>query len=67
MGPNRNKSHITWQFLATGLLSLSIQQCSEGGLQGHWWRLLDLSLVQMLGLGVEVAAREQWVTLHLVR
>ena len=39
----------------------------EGGLQGHWWRLLGLSLVVMLGLKVEVAAREQGVTLHLVR
>ena len=39
----------------------------EGGLQGHWWRLLGLSLVLMLGLEVEVAAREQGVTLHLVR
>ena len=28
----------------------------EGGLQGHWWRLLGLSLVLMLGLEVEVAA-----------
>ena len=41
--------------------------CGEGGLQGHWWRLLGLSLVLMLGLEVEVAAREQGVTLHLVR
>ena len=39
----------------------------EGGLQGHWWRLLGLSLVLMLGLEVEVASREQGVTLHLVR
>ena len=39
----------------------------EGGLQGHWWRLLGLSLVLMLGLEVEVGAREQGVTLHLVR
>ena len=30
----------------------------EGGLQGHWWRLLGLSLMLMLGLEVEVAARE---------
>ena len=37
----------------------------KGGLQGHWWRLLGLSLVLMLGF--EVAAREQGVTLHLVR
>ena len=31
MGPNRNKSRTTWQtlqLLATGLLSLSIQQCA---------------------------------------
>ena len=33
----------------------------EGGLQGHWWRLLGLSLV------LELAAREQGVTLHLVK
>ena len=39
----------------------------EGGLQGHWWRLLSLSLVLMLQLKMEVAAREQEVTLHLVR
>ena len=39
----------------------------EGGLQDHWWRLLGLSLVLMLGLEVEVAAREQGVILHLVR
>ena len=39
----------------------------EGGLQGHWWRLLGLSLVLMLGLDMEMAAREQGVTLHLVR
>ena len=39
----------------------------EGGLQGHWWRLLGLNLVLMLGFEVEVAAREQGVTLHLVR
>ena len=44
----------------------------EGGwgeerLQGQWWRLLGLSLVLMLGLEVEVAARKQGVTLHLVR
>ena len=33
MGPNRNKSRATWQtwqFLATGPLSLSIQQCGAG-------------------------------------
>ena len=36
---------------------------SKGGLQGHWWRLLGLSLVLMLGLEVDVAAREQGVTL----
>ena len=39
----------------------------EGGLQGHWGHLLGLSLVLMLGLEVEVPAREQGVTLHLVR
>ena len=39
----------------------------EGGLQGHWWRLLGLSLVLMLGLEVEVTASKQGVTLHLVR
>ena len=39
----------------------------EGGLQGHWGHLLGLSLELMLGLEVEVAAREQGVTLHLVR
>ena len=39
----------------------------EGGLQGDWGHLLGLSLVLMLGLEVEVAAREQGVTLHLVR
>ena len=39
----------------------------EGGLQGHWGHLLGLSLVLMLGLEVEVAARKQGVTLHLVR
>ena len=39
----------------------------EGGLQGHWGHLLGLSLVLMLWLEVEVAAREQGVTLHLVR
>ena len=39
----------------------------EGGLQGHWWCLLGSSLVLMLGLEVEAAAREQGVTLHLVR
>ena len=39
----------------------------EEGLQGHCWRLLGLSLVLMFGLEVEVAAREQGVTLHLVR
>ena len=39
----------------------------EGGLQGHWWHLLGLSLMLMLGLEVEVAAMEQGVTLHLVR
>ena len=39
----------------------------KGGLQGHWWGLLGLSIVLMLGLEVEVAAREQGVTLHLVR
>ena len=38
----------------------------KGGLQGHWWRLLGLSLVLMHGWEVEVAAREQRVTLHLV-
>ena len=37
------------------------------GLQGHWWRLFGLSMLLMLRLEVEVAAREQWVTLHLVR
>ena len=34
MGPNRNKSRATWQtwqFLATGPLSLSIQQCLVKG------------------------------------
>ena len=39
----------------------------DEGLQGHWWRLLGLSLVLMLGLEVEVAAREQEVDLPLVR
>ena len=39
----------------------------EGGLQGLWWCLLGLGLVLMLWLEVEVAAREQGVTLHLVR
>ena len=39
----------------------------EGGLQGHWEHLLGLSLVLMLWLEVEVSAREQGVTLHLVR
>ena len=39
----------------------------EGGLQGHWWRLLGLSFVLMLGLEVEVASRKQGVTLHLLR
>ena len=34
----------------------------EGGLQGHWRHLLGLSLVLMLGLEVEVVAREQGVT-----
>ena len=39
----------------------------ERGLQGHLGHLLCLSHVLMLGLEVEVAAREQGVTLHLVR
>ena len=39
----------------------------EGGLQGHWGLLLGLILVLMPGLKVEVAAREQGVTQHLVR
>ena len=39
----------------------------EGGLQGHWWCLLGLSIVLMLRFEVKVAAREQRVTLHLVR
>ena len=39
----------------------------EEGLQGHWWRLFGLSMLLMLGLEVEVAAREEGVTLHLVR
>ena len=39
----------------------------EGGLQGHWWHLFGLNLVMMLGLEVEVDARKQGVTLHLVR
>ena len=38
----------------------------KGGLQGQWGHLLGLSLVLMLGLEVEAAAREQGVTLHLV-
>ena len=41
----------------------------EEGLQGHWWRLFGLSMLLMLGLEVEVAAREQggpctWSDLH---
>ena len=39
----------------------------EGWLQGQWWHLLGLSRVLMFGLEVEVAARSQGVTLHLVR
>ena len=39
----------------------------KGGLQGHWWRLLGSGLVLILGLEVEVASREQGVTLHQVR
>ena len=37
----------------------------KGGLQVHCWRLLVLSIVLMLELEVDVAAREQGVTLHL--
>ena len=32
----------------------------------HWWHLLGLSLVLILGLEVEVVAMEQGMTLHLV-
>ena len=39
----------------------------KGRLKGHWWRLLGFSLVMILGFEVEVAAREQGLTLHLVR
>ena len=39
----------------------------KGGLQGHWWRLLGLSLVMMLGLEAEEASREQGLTRLLVR
>ena len=57
--------HVLGSFAGEGLQEEG--GWGEGRLQGQWWHLLGLSLVLMLGLEVEVAARKQGVTLHLVR
>ena len=56
MGPNRNKSRTTWQtwqFLATGVLSLSIQQCS--GIEGDLIGGDPVAVVVGIAVGVGVA------------